>query len=847
MNVSFALKWIAKSVRFAPVSIIIAIAMWVLHEVVEARGTTTLGLTLPWVWTDPRIFTAGLTSPTRMGLVMSVLWIAALAVPAERILGSWKFLSAIVALHITAIPISIAIATLVEEADLNRWGNDLLTDTLLTPDFWVFGVAALASAPLPLLWRRRTRVVLLSVALTLLLYTGTLNDVTMLTSILMGITVGEVGRRRREASLSLWHWVPGPLSLRETRTMVAIIVTAVAAGPVVAALNPRTHGPFSPATELMWAPLVTEEHMHHLCHADAVSDACQGALDQLQQHGVGPMVANLMPLIFTIIIAMGLHRGRRAAWIIGLIAQGLSIAVLVFQLNRLSGDTNFSTGLNVFMVILPWIGATVVLLLTQRAFSVKIDRARVGRTIATMAIAWLSTAVLWMLSAFAVPHAFHPHATFALALKELPMRYLPPTIDTVLSHELFPRGAFSWAVFEWTGTIFWLVTAVMLYLLLMGVPNQKAHDDQLKAAALLRGGSGDHLSWMTIWDGNSYWWAPHDAGYVAYRVKNGVAVTLGEPVVAGGSGVGSVSAVSTVSTVATVAAGFEDYATSQGWVVAWYSVGADFSAARVADGQHRLRVAEEAVLRANSAEFKGKKFQNVRTARNRALKEGISSRWTSWAEVGPEMQQKIIALSEEWVSNKALPEMGFTLGTVTELADADTRLLLAVDESEHLHGVTSWLPVYTNGEIEGYTLDVMRRDPDGFRSVIEFLMSEAVVYAHDHGIAWMSMSGAPLSTAPSDAGTSDSAPDVVPTPEQASSLDAILDLLGKAMEPFYGFQSLAASKNKFHPEHHRWYVCYRDELNLPGIGIAVAAAYVGDFPLSSVITRWMPKLKASAA
>lgn len=87
-----------------------------------------------------------------------------------------------------------------------------------------------------------------------------------------------------------------------------------------------------------------------------------------------------------------------------------------------------------------------------------------------------------------------------------------------------------WAVFEWIGTLFWLVVAATLYHLLMGVPSNKAHEDQENAATLLRSGSGDHLSWMTIWGGNTYWWALENAGYVAYRVKRGIAITLGEPI-----------------------------------------------------------------------------------------------------------------------------------------------------------------------------------------------------------------------------------------------------------------------------------------------------------------------------
>ena len=46
------------------------------------------------------------------------------------------------------------------------------------------------------------------------------------------------------------------------------------------------------------------------------------------------------------------------------------------------------------------------------------------------------------------------------------------------------------------------------------------------------------------------------------------------------------------------------------------------------------------------------------------------------------------------------------------------------------------------------------------------------------------------------------------------------------MEPLYGFRTLAASKRKFQPTEHAWYLAYDDELALPAIAAAVVHAYV---------------------
>lgn len=162
------------------------------------------------------------------------------------------------------------------------------------------------------------------------------------------------------------------------------------------------------------------------------------------------------------------------------------------------------------------------------------------------------------------------------------------------------------------------------------------------------------------------------------------------------------------------------------------------------------------------------------------------------------------------MSDKALPEMGFTLGSVDELSVEGTMLLLALGDDGRLHGVTSWLPVYEGGEQVGYTLDFMRRDPDGFRPTIEFLLAEAAQIASDEGVKWVSLSGAPLAR----------------TGEPESVLEVILDKAGASIEPLYGFRSLAASKYKFHPTHSGWYLAYDDELALGSIALAVVNCYL---------------------
>ncbi len=141
--------------------------------------------------------------------------------------------------------------------------------------------------------------------------------------------------------------------------------------------------------------------------------------------------------------------------------------------------------------------------------------------------------------------------------------------------------------------------------------------------------------------------------------------------------------------------------------------------------------------------------------------------------------------------------------------------MLAVDRDEHVHAVTSWMPVYRDGVLMGLTLDFMRRRADGFRAAMEFLIASAVLAAQERRLEFLSLSGAPLAGVEPDGARGD-----------GSGLEAMLDLLGATLEPVYGFRSLLAFKAKFQPRYRPLYLVFPDPAALPAIGVAVTRAYL---------------------
>ncbi|MEV4602514.1 DUF2156 domain-containing protein [Amycolatopsis sp. NPDC049253] len=320
------------------------------------------------------------------------------------------------------------------------------------------------------------------------------------------------------------------------------------------------------------------------------------------------------------------------------------------------------------------------------------------------------------------------------------------------------------------------------------------------ARLLLGRNGGSTISWMTTWPQNAYFVASDGASYLAYQRHAGVAIALGDPVAPCGSAARALTE-------------FREMCENSGLVPCVFSATAATAGLTRQLGWQQVQVAEDTLVDLENLEFRGKAWQDVRSALNKARKDGIEFRLVRLAEQPPAIREQVRVLSEEWIGDKGLPEMGFTLGGVAEAMDPATRVELAIDAAGTVQGVTSWLPVHTgSGTVGGWTLDVMRRRPGGFRPVMEFLIASACLALREEGAQFVSLSGAPLVRSRGCA--------------PARAVDRVLDAVGALMEPYYGFRSLHSFKAKFQPRREPLYLAYRDEADLPRIGLALGRAYL---------------------
>jgi lysylphosphatidylglycerol synthetase-like protein (DUF2156 family) len=458
-----------------------------------------------------------------------------------------------------------------------------------------------------------------------------------------------------------------------------------------------------------------------------------------------------------------------------------------------------------------------LLVATRGWFQIRASSGTYSRWVGRVGVALLVISGVYVGGGVMFASGYLPEPRLADVLADLPMRLLPPGYLGAIDSAFWPARPVNTLLYEWTGVLFWVVVVVGALRTFARTPPPARGSGGLLRQLLARGGGS--LAYPATWSGNSYWFTADRAAAVAYRVIGGVALTAGNPL---GDEAAHDRAVRE----------FAVYCQDNQWIPCFYAVDASIARSAARLGWRAAHIASEAVVELGEVRFTGKRWQNVRTALNRAKRDNIAAIWCRYAQAPASITDQIDSISRQWLAGKGLPEMGFTLGRVAELVDHEVKLLAAVGPDGVVHAVTSWLPIRRHGELIGYTLDFMRRRPDAFNGVMDFLIASAMRDCQAQGLRVLSLSGAPLAR-PDTAGTT------VSTPTQR-----MLDAFARILEPVYGFQALLAFKSRFRPVYQPRYLTYPDPVALPRIGRAIVHAYLPYVP-SIQLAHLLPRLLAS--
>ncbi|NMF02498.1 DUF2156 domain-containing protein [Bifidobacterium boum] len=678
-------------------------------------------------------------------------------------------------------------------------------------------IAALmaASAFEPILWRRRIRLIAYAFILAAMLFSGNPGDYCTLAAALVGHGVGVLMFRRQHHEREHEQWWRG--TDYEVRRLIAAIQLVFAFGPILALVSSSHDGPLSVFGYFL-SGLVGDEDLADTCASNLGAHSCVTLAKHYHFAMTGVWVRTLVLVVAMMILAWGLYRGRRLAAHASMVLNGFTVAVSVTYcvILPLLDSMTMPIAADLWAVLVQALIATAVPSLVLMAvigmnmdhFSVLTARSRIRRGVGAIGLALLITAGSFLAFGMMDRDAYAPRATFGMLLRDLPHRYLPMGLIGSSRLHMHSTTVASMVINQLPGLVFWIVVLVVFLLWFRDSVALNAADREHASTLVERG--GESMSFMTTWEDNHYWFSPSGRSAIAYRVSHGVALTVTGPFGDPGE-------------FDTSLREFMRFCERNSWSPAFYAVHDNARETLESLGCSSIQVGTEMLVIPSTWQTRGKKWQDIRTAINKARRSGLTDVLTTFNEAPWEVREQIIGISEQWAELKSLPEMKFTLGGVEELRDPRVMLLYAIDADGVVQGATSWLPTYRDGKVIGWTLDFMRHRTDSPNGIMEFLIARMAERLHeqcveepDQAAQFMSLSAAPL------AGIGDNTAD----PEDIAVIEHVLQIVADTLEPAYGFKSLYFFKRKFQPTPSPIYVCYPDAAALPRIGLAVLSAYL---------------------
>jgi phosphatidylglycerol lysyltransferase len=482
-----------------------------------------------------------------------------------------------------------------------------------------------------------------------------------------------------------------------------------------------------------------------------------------------------------LILGEGLSRGKRQAWMFTVAA--LSASVVLHAIKGPDWPESL-LGAALLALLIAWRGS----------FDAPTDPPSLRQGYRALVL----VVILLPLYSMVGFHLFRYHLagglTALVALRETGARFLFSGLATV--EPVTRKGTWfldSIPIVGWSGVLYALV------MLLRGVvAPRRTHTDLEDARALLTGYGRAATSYMTLWEGNSLFFNERGTAYVGYRHVAEVALALGDPIGPDEDRPGTALA-------------FGRFARSQGWDHAFYAAGPDLLPAYRDAGYRVLKVGEEAVIPLAGLEFKGKGWQDTRTAFNRAAREGVRFEMFDGGSVPRAILVQLQEISDKWLRGKKLPPIGFTLGGMKDLEDPNVAVTVAVDRGGRVHAFADWLPCYA---ARGWVIDLMRRREDAMKGVMEYLIAASLLAFKERGYRRASLAVAPLADLGQNKGGDE------------SLLAGALRLVYEHGDTVYNFRSLFEYKNKFQPDWQGAYFVYESNTKLGRLAVAVVRAYL---------------------
>ncbi len=307
--------------------------------------------------------------------------------------------------------------------------------------------------------------------------------------------------------------------------------------------------------------------------------------------------------------------------------------------------------------------------------------------------------------------------------------------------------------------------------------------------------SSDSLDYFALRDDKLFFFASDGRAFIAYTYVARHALVSGDPI-------------GDPESMGLVVDEFLAMCRDRGWGVSFLAVRESDRNLYTDRGLHTVYLGDEAVVDVRGFTLTGKKWKSIRQSSGR-VERTYDFVFMAETEASPALLAELNDISRRWRGKT--PERGFTmtLNQDVEGTNPDFKLCIAMGHDGRPGGFLRVVPIY--GPNPGYTLDIMRRDPDTPNGMTEFLLTRTIMKLDELGEQRFSMNFAAWGRFFEE--------DVDYTFTQK-----MVKLLLNLMSPFYQIKSLKEFNQRFHPVWIPRCIAYEGFRSLPRVALLYSAA-----------------------
>ena len=289
-----------------------------------------------------------------------------------------------------------------------------------------------------------------------------------------------------------------------------------------------------------------------------------------------------------------------------------------------------------------------------------------------------------------------------------------------------------------------------------------------------------------------YFFSADRSAFLAYQVKNNVALVVGDPV-------GPSNAIKQLMAI------FMEYCRINDWLVAFIHTDATNLKLYASYDFSHQKIGEEALVDINHFVDEVARNKYFRHINNKFSKQNYT-----FEVLQPPHAVAVVAslkrISDDWLSLPGRTERGFMMGYFSEAYIQNCPIAVVRDDQMQIRAFANQVLSFKADEAN---YDLLRQAHDAQSNTNDYLMINFISYLKTQGFNKINMGLSPLSGLEASDDT------------DRTAMDRLLHFVYANADRFYSFQGLARFKLKYEPEWESRYIVYRG--GLPGFSKAMNA------------------------